>query len=103
MAPDAVRDRDRRWVAGEAALRAVRADAITADAHGLSRAWGAGLDDMNRRWRAVTTCAAGHTAPRDRCANLRTSANECRWFALGDACKYISEWGYQQLPDDVSR
>jgi hypothetical protein len=75
----------------ETVLRRALVRSVTAGAHS-ARSWSTAFDDLNDRWRAVTRCARGTTAPRDRCANLPLSSDRCRWMAFGDVCHLPSEW-----------
>jgi hypothetical protein len=72
-------------------LRRTLVRSITRHALGAP-AWGRAFAELNDRWRALTACASGVSAPRDRCANLPLSSERCRWIAFGDLCRLPSEW-----------
>jgi hypothetical protein len=72
-------------------LRRTLVRSMTAHTHGAP-AWGRAFAQLNDRWRAMTRCASGVTAPRDRCANLPLSSERCRWIAFGDLCRLPTEW-----------
>jgi hypothetical protein len=85
----------------ERVLREALVDAITAGARGDTQRWGLAMDDFNRRWRALTVCAAGLRGPvRVSCVNVAQSKERCVWYAigegglfgLGDLCHAPREW-----------
>jgi hypothetical protein len=75
----------------ETVLRRALVASMTRHAHG-QRAWSRAFADLARRWRAVTRCLPGHTAPSGRCANVPVGSDHCAWLAFGDVCHAFSEW-----------
>jgi hypothetical protein len=91
------RDAGNRVDAGERArmadtvLRRALVASMTRHAGG-QRAWTKAFAHLDRRWRAVTTCLPGKTAPSGRCANIPLGSDRCTWIAFGDVCHAFSEW-----------
>jgi hypothetical protein len=75
----------------ETVLRRALVASITRHAHDQG-AWNRAFADLDRRWRAVTQCAPGPTAPSGRCANVPLGSDRCTWIAFGDVCHAGSEW-----------
>jgi hypothetical protein len=99
LADRGIAENEARAQIEEQVLREALVDAITARAHGDARRWGAAMDAFNKRWRALTVCAAT-VVERDICANLEPPEQRCTWFALGDdaffplgrLCHIPGEW-----------